>query len=239
MRFDADLKVVMKANPGRPIKSVAKNISKGGAMIISNANYKLDAIVDIKMTFSSGNCFSSTAKILRKIPYAEGNFSYGVEFSDISGDNSKIINSEIAQYEREFLKSLNILREYKNKSESVFDTKIAIISYQADESYEIRETLVKIGAEDFQVYHNFKFYTGFFAEEQPKVVIIDAEKINDEILDIIQNITGEFQGMYIVLLVPIEYAGQKYDLGVESEKINILYTPLIYDEFEKEIVKYL
>jgi len=63
-----------------------------------------------------------------------------------------------------------------------FDTKIVIFSSDIDESYDIRESLIKLGAENFDVINNFKFYFDYLTEEKPKLVIIDTNTLNDEVV---------------------------------------------------------
>jgi len=58
------------------------------------------------------------------------------------------------KFEEKYFKSLSIFREYKRTSDMRFDTKIVIFSSDIDESYDIRESLIKLGAENFDVINN-------------------------------------------------------------------------------------
>jgi len=239
VRFDTNLKVIILKSNGKPIESYAKNISRGGAMLVTCEDIEMNSSIDIKIIFESGNNFNSIAKILRKSPDKDNGYSYGVEFIEINDDNNEIINKEISKYEKEYLKSLSILREYTKKDDICYDTKVSILSYDKDESYEIREVLVKLGAENFDIFHNFKYYADYFIEEKPKIVIADVDEVNSEILEVIENICETFPEMYIVLLLPLSYIEKKEELEGIPDRVDVLYKPLIYDEFEKEILKYL
>ncbi|MCX8129178.1 MAG: PilZ domain-containing protein [Clostridia bacterium] len=238
MRFDTNLKVTLEVKD-RLIESIAKNISRGGAMVVSGADIELNSLISIKITFTSQNSFTATARVLRKSVDGEKGFSYGIQFVEISEDNNKIFNKEILKYEREYLKTLDILKEYTNKNDSYFDAKISILCYDADESYEIREILVKIGAENFEIFHNFKFYSDFFSEEKPKVVVIDTDNLNDEIAEMLQQLTLGFPDIQIMLLIPLGDQETEESGNIVPKGVSVLYKPLIYNEFEKEMLKYL
>ncbi|HEX3030255.1 MAG TPA: PilZ domain-containing protein [Clostridia bacterium] len=238
-RFDTNLKVVIEKEEGKNIESTAKNISKGGAMIVTKDDIKPNSIVNIKIIFESGNQVDALSKILRKSSDKDNNYSYGIQFIRINGFSDKIIDKEISKYEKEYLKSLNILREYTNKNVICFDTKLSILSFDKEESYEIREALVKLGAENFDIFHDFKYYAGYFIDEKPKIVIFDLDEFNPEALQVIKNINNTFPEIYIVVLLPMDYLKKEDEISGIADNNILLYKPLIYDEFEREIIKYL
>jgi hypothetical protein len=131
-----------------PDGSMIKNISKGGAMVVTSRDVEVGAAVKLKVKFDSGNVFTSLARVLRKQPKENGVYSYGVQFINMSAEDSVIINQELSAYEKEILKSLTLFRKYKRKNLENFSTKISILSYDAEGSYEIREGLIKLGAEN-------------------------------------------------------------------------------------------
>lgn len=239
MRFDSNLKVSIKAKGNHSSENIAKNISKGGAMILSNVQWEVNTTVNLTMTFDSGNSFKAAARIVRKGIAGDHQFTYGIEFIRMTEKDNKIINNEISLYEKEYLKSLNILRAYKKKEEVVFDTPIALLSYEQDESYEIRETLVKMGAENFQVFHKSKYYADFFYNEPPKIVIVDSTEWGEEILGTIQNIVAEFANIYLIFITSLTAEEKLKTYDFKSHRISVLFKPLIYNEFESEMIKYL
>jgi len=240
MRYDTNLSVVISTGTGACGGSTVKNISRGGAMIISGADISAGTSVELSITFDSGNAFTSIAKVIRKSVCDNGLFGYGVEFTDISPECSRTINREISKYEMEYLKSLDIFREFKKGKSIFFDTRIAILCFDNNDNYSIKEALVKLGAENFEAYHNFRMYAGFFEEEQPKLVIIDAHCFSPDIMETVNFFRSVHPDIPILLVLPVEASksGETDKLeGLAGE--DILYKPLIYNEFEQAIVKYL
>jgi len=210
------------------------NLSKGGAMITSSAGFAVNDIIEIFTSFASGNSFRTMAKILRKQNAQYGGYSYGIQFINTAEENIKILNMEIANLERAYF---NSLKDFK-KSQSAFDTKFAIFSTDTDESYDIREALVKLGAENFDVVNNFKFYFGFISEEKPKFIIFDLSSIDEEICELVKNIKTDFPELDILIILPIEYQENEEFCNIINE-YDVLFKPLIYNEFEDKIIKYL
>ena len=239
MRFDTNLKISVNTNSETPVESVMRNISRGGAMIVSQEDLEINSLTNLQITFNSGNCFTVIAKVARKSACEANHFSYGLQFVEVSESSSTIINKVILKYEKEYLKSLHILREIVKKKRSYYDAKIMIFSQDEDESYEIREVLVKLGAENFDVLQDVKFYTDLFIEEKPRIIIIDASIIDERITDIVQDINTVFPEIHIILLMPIEYAQRNELIDPILGRASALYKPLVYNEFQEEIIKYL
>jgi len=210
------------------------NISKGGAMVAVDADLSVNEIIEMSTTFKSGVCFKTKAEILRKQNMQGKGFTYGVHFVNTSEENVRNLNHEITRLEKSYFSSL---REYK-KLQSGFDTKFAIFSTDVDESYDIRESLVKIGAENFDVVNNFKFYFDFISEEKPKFIIFDLSEMDEEISNLIGNVGKEFPQLEILLIVPIKYQ-QNEEFRHVINGHDVLFKPLIYNEFEDKIIKYL
>lgn len=215
-------------------EAVVLNLSKGGAMLFTKADFASNRIVEISATFVSGICFATKAQILRKQTVQNKGYNYGVQFFNTSEEDLNNLNAEIAKLEKEYFSSL---REYK-KSQSTFDTKFAIFSSDVDESYGIREALVKLGAENFDVVNNFKFYGGFISEEKPKFIILDLSTVDNEVEKLIENIRADFPQMAVLMILPIKYQ-QDEEFKHFINKLDVLFKPLIYNEFEDKIIKYL
>jgi hypothetical protein len=194
----------------------------------------INDVIDFAVSFESGLCFKSKAQILRKQNMQNEGYNYGLQFIHTSEDDSRNLNNEIGKLEKAYFSSL---REYK-KSESEFDAKFAIFSSDIDESYDIREALVKLGAENFDVINNFKFYIGFMAEEKPKFIIIDLSIMDDDVANLIENIKTDFPQVGILMILQIAYQQDGEFINV-IDKLDVLYKPLIYNEFEDRIIKYL
>ncbi|TYQ15081.1 UNVERIFIED_CONTAM: PilZ domain-containing protein [Acetivibrio alkalicellulosi] len=217
---------------------LVRNISKGGAMFLSKNELNLSDLIWIKLQFPSRNYVVSKAKVLRKIIADDNTFSYGIQFEQIEDQYKCVFDDEIKKLEKEYFNSLNILRDYKNTTSSNYETKIAIFSYDIQGSYEVREWLIKLGAQNFDVISDLRFYHEYVEEEKPKIIIIDALDINEEIIGIIENINYEYPDTCLLTLLPIELREDKR-LNDIKKSSDILLRPLIYDEFEGEIIKYL
>lgn len=252
IRFDIDMKSGIKeredgsnknVNQGQKCDSLwteatIKNISKGGAMFISNTKLDFDSTIDIKLNFDSSGGIVASAKVLRVSDYKNGEFGYGVQFIDMDKNDRDILNAEISKYEDKYFESLTTLREFKRISDMRFDTKIVIFSSDVDESYDIRESLIKLGAENFDVINNFKFYFDYLTEEKPKLVIVDTNTLDDEVVNTIKNIKTDFSDMQVQLILPIELMEEGI-LNTLASEDEVLFKPLIYNEFEDRIIKYL
>ncbi|MCX7709823.1 MAG: PilZ domain-containing protein [Clostridia bacterium] len=238
-RFDTDLKVVIKTKESKALESKAKNISRGGAMILSCEEMDEGAEVGIQIAFDSGNLFKTDARIMRRFKESSGLFGYGIQFIGTTESNNKIINKEISLYESEYLKSLTVLRDYRKHGEMRFDTKISIFSYDPDESYGIREELIKLGAENFEVYHNFRFASEFFAEEMSRTAIIDAVELDQAVVGTVHGISESFPEIKVLLVLPLEYVEKPEVEKCVKGSVSVLYKPLICGEFEDGIIKYL
>lgn len=86
--------------------------------------------------------------------------------------------------------------------------------------------------------NNFKFYFGFLSEEKPKFIIFDSSKMDDEVANLIENIKAEFPQVEVLLILPIVYQQAK-EFEHVFNRLDVLYKPLIYNEFEDKIIKYL
>ncbi|MCX7749415.1 MAG: PilZ domain-containing protein [Clostridia bacterium] len=236
IRFDTNLKVFFELEEGR-FEGVAKNLSKGGAMVSTEKDLPESLPIKIHAVFDSGASFSTTIKVLRR-SRVQQNYMYGIQFTDIPEEGLTVLNREISMLERDYFRSLNMLKEYNKKSDVYLDTKIVILSYDADESYEIREELVKLGAENFQLYSNFKFYVDFFIEEKPKIAVIDANVLDEEISVMVKSIYEGFPEIDVILLIPM-HEGENECIKFLPAKTTVLYKPLICNEFEEIIIKYL
>lgn len=210
------------------------NLSKGGLMVSTSADFTSNDLIEVYVTFASGISFKTKAQILRKQSIQNKGYYYGVQFVDTSEGDLESLSEEIATLEKAYF---NSLRVYK-KSESTFDTKFAIFSSDVDESFGIREALVKLGAENFDVVNNFKFYFGFISEEMPKFIILDLSMLDNEVEKIIESIGADFPQLGVLLILPIQYQ-QDNEFKHIINKLDVLFKPLIYNEFEDKIIKYL
>ncbi|NLD45864.1 MAG: PilZ domain-containing protein [Clostridiaceae bacterium] len=248
IRFDTNLESEIRYNdcnikPGEKdadkwIACMVKNISKGGAMIEAGSEMDLNSEVEVRITLNSGKSFLSTAEVLRKSKTEDNKFIYGVKFLEVSQEGTEILNQEIKRLENEYFTCLNPLREYNKTTEAGIDTKVLIMSDDPDESYDLRESLIKLGVQNFDIMKNFMFYCEFFREEKLNLIIIDTQFLSEDVRKLIENINNTLPEINILLALPIESMEECNEL-IESNKVDILFKPLIYNEFEDKIIKYL
>lgn len=242
-RFDTSLRAVIKAENGLTDEVEIKNLSIGGAMVVTSVHIGINTILDIDIFLSSEDHFSVKAMVVRKEGH-EGNLSnYGVKFIDQSFESQKVIACQIGEYEKQYLSRLKEYREFTNKAKSYKDTSIAIFSQSIDDSNDIKESLVKLGAENFSVFYNLKFYLDYFEEQRPMVAILDIDEFNSEAGEFIQDICQNFCDIRLVVMLPIEYSqdqGAESGLRIPTNTIvEVMYKPLIFDEFEKKMLEIL
>ncbi|HEX9058563.1 MAG TPA: PilZ domain-containing protein, partial [Clostridia bacterium] len=145
IRYDTDLHARVFDECGADTDCIVKNISRGGVMLLSKTKIS-QSNVKVKIFFKSGNSISANARFARETE-ANGEYVYGIGFIEIDEKDRIILNAEIGSLEGEYLKSLNFLKEYINKG-AVIDTEVAVLC-TSDGSMDIRESLTKMGAENF------------------------------------------------------------------------------------------
>jgi|BioPla2DNA2_1021312.scaffolds.fasta_scaffold22822_3 hypothetical protein len=222
------------ASTNQYFEATILNLSMGGLMVATSADFASNDFIEVNVTFESGISFKTKAQILRKQSIQNERYFYGVKFIDTSKDDLVNLSEEITKLEKTYFNSLKIGK----KSQSTFDTRFAIFSTDVDESYSIREALVKLGAENFDVLTNFKFYYRFISEEKPKFMILDLNSIDNEVEKVIENIGSDFPQLSTLLILPISYQQEDKFKHIIS-KLDVLFKPLIYNEFEDKIIKYL
>ncbi len=235
IRYDTHLHARVFDGSGVETDCIVKNISRGGIMLLSKTKV-LQKDVKAKIFFESGNSISANTRLARETE-TDGTYIYGIGFVEMDEKDRIILNAEIGKLEGEYLKSLNFLKEYINQG-TVIDTEVAVLC-TSDGSMDIRESLTKMGAENFDIFYNYKVYSDFYENEHPKLVIIDAEEINDDVLNAVDNIKSAYAAINQVLIVPMEAESQITLYEELLSDIEIIYKPLVCNEFDETILKYL
>lgn len=239
VRYETDHEVLVLTQAGDYVKSIAKNISEGGVMFLCASDVGLDMLTELEIDFGPFGLFRSKGKILRKSWYDQRQLSYGVQFVDTSEKNEQVLRKGITQYEKEYSRMMNALQPEKGSWKSKYQTAIGIFSLGRQESYEIKESLVKLGAGNFSVFHDFSFYIDFFSDEKPRLAIIEADCLEEELTKNIADLKNSFPAVTVIAVLPVQER-EAYD-HAEAEELGLIvvYKPLIYNEFEETIIKYL
>lgn len=239
VRYETELPMVLHAQEGIRGESIGKNISEGGAMFLFDKNIVIGSLIELEVDFGNLGLFRSKGKVLRKIWYDSAYFSYGVQFVDISEENEQVLRRGLSEYEKKYFKSLDELRGVKSHGLQRYETVICIFSVSNRENYDIGENLVKLGAGNFTVFHDFKFYVDYFTEEKPKLAIIEADSIDEKIAQGIMALHSGFPDVKIVIILPVQEMCKSSTEVLDLPELDIFYKPLIYNEFEEKIIKYL
>ena len=237
-RFNVDLDAYVYYNNLRYPSNKVKNLSIGGVLFESENKYEQGEIIEIEIQLKSGKKFNALSKIMR-CDRSEDIYVYGIQFIKFSNEDTIIINKEITSYEKEYFDSLDILKAYKKEESEESDICLTVLSYDIDESYEIREILYKIGINNYDVIHNFKFFYEYFENENPSVVIIDSNELDSDISKIGKLIKKNFPAIRVLLILPIEARNEINSIKLIEENIDIYYKSQDIGEFQKYILDYI
>jgi hypothetical protein len=237
-RYDTDLKVDVDFKDGQMMEGYVKNISLNGALIsLAELKFQVHDIIKVNIFLSTKNKLYTNAKIQRAF-INNNRVEYGIEFIDIENKTYEILKEEIMKYEKKLFNKFNLINKTTDISEVIYKKKILILNYNKFENVDIRETLSKIGAKNYEVLYNFDFYIEYFEFEKPEIVIIDADICGDKIKNTLDKIKSNFPNIKIIVIIPYEFA--KIEKVKESTKdLTVLYRPLVYNEFEEVIIWYL
>ena len=242
IRFDTNIKCNIfykdDTNTEKTIKGIINNLSKGGASITTENSFYINEFLNIKINFQLEKLFETKAKIVRK-NILENDLNYlGLKFIETTQENKDILTKGILKFEKIYLGSLEAVKEFELKNKVKYDVRIVIFSNDPDESYDIREALIKLNAQNFDVVQNVEHYKEFISEINPKIIIFDTKIMNEEIIEILNNIQKNHIEKDLFLIVPIDYL-ENQEVFKDLKNIEIMYKPLISDEFKDMILKYL
>ncbi len=215
------------------------NLSKGGALFNTDIDLSTKSQTFLKIYFHNNIIFDSPVEIARKINTLKEEYSYGFQFKGINQDNLRILYNEIRKLEMEYFKSLDGLREYIKKSESFYETKIAIISDDIDESYDIRESLTKLGAYNFEILNDLDYYKDFLIDLDPQIIIMDINILSVSTLKVLDVINADLEKCSQFLILPIDQFDKWEEVKKDYKNFEALFKPLIFNEFEDRILKCL
>jgi hypothetical protein len=239
MRFEAQLNGAVDAGEDGLFHGTVRNISRGGALIEIHHSLVMEDVITVRIGFEPGRIFQARARVLRRLEQKTGSCQFGLQFLEMTHKNRKLLEEEIFRLEISYLKSIYRLKKYENKSNTYYDTKIAIFSPEEDENCEIREVLIRLGAENFEIFRSLRFHSEYFLEEKPSLLIVEMENDGASALETLVRIRQSFPGLRMILILPLSEEAEVNADRLMGEGMSVLYKPLIYNEFEQEIIKYL
>jgi len=218
-RYDVDINTTIDKD-----ECTIKNISKSGARIVSNYEYKDEFYLNI-------NNLKIRCKIARKNKYNV--FDYGVYFMDL--DNK--IDEEI----QKLISSLGGLDEYSkyiNKKENGINKKIFIYSKELEFTRTINKVLFSFKAYNADLFYNYDFVIDLYEKEKPNLVLLNCIYFDDNIKKLSNKISKLYNDINIFIFIDMD--NQDEDLkNYETEKIHFIYKPFFAGEIEELFYKYL
>ena len=237
-RFNVELDAYVYYNDLRYPSNKVKNLSVGGVLFESENKYEQGELIEIEIQLKSGKKFSALSKIMR-CDKNKDIYVYGIQFIKYSNEDNIIISKEITSYEKEYFDSLNILKDYNKEESEETDICLTVLSYDIDESYEIREIFYKIGINNYDVIHNFKFFYEYFENENPSIVIIDSNILDSEVSKIGKLVKKNFPDKRVLLILPQETKNEINSIKLMEENIDVYYKSGDLGEFQKYILDYI
>ena len=236
-RYDTSLGVNMCTEDRETLDGVLKNLSLGGALITTEHQINKNSITQINIHLDKDIVIKTNIRIARESYDQEREeYNYGVEFVDVSKENYQILKKTVRKFEKTTFNSFNLLNDFENKDITTYNKRIIIFDYNDIEKVDIRESLAKMSAQNYEVIYDFTYYVDFFLSEEIDITIIDMEKLNDKNSNLIESINKNFPNITVIVVMPYEYLNEKIEF---LKGIKVLYRPLVHNEFEDEIIKYL
>lgn len=236
-RYDTSLGVDVFRVNRETLDGTLKNVSIGGALITTVHMLEESNITRINIHLDKDIVIDNEVKLVRtSYDQERGEYNYGVEFINVSKKNYEILKNAVRKFEKTTFNSFNLLNDFVNKDIIVYNKRIIIFDYNEVEKVDIRESLVKMGAQNYEVIYDFSYYVDFFLSEEIEIVIVDVEKLCEKSEGLINAIKSNFPNITLIAVMPYEYMNAELEI---LKNIKVLYRPLVHNEFEDEVIKYL
>lgn len=208
-----------------------KDISLDGASFNTSFGdfHTLDE-AEVDIVFDSGSKITLKGNILRDIK-TEYAFS-GIEFIGLSDNVTLAFKEELRGIEKAHLLPLGMVRKYLNKTK-VFNKKVALYSTNCDVIYYVIGLIFLIGIQNYEVYNDFRRFKTDALVEKPDVVLVEVEKMNDDILCVIKYTRERLKGTPIVVVLPFNFQDKIHIYQKELEGVTILHKPIAESQLEE------
>jgi len=225
-------------NDNEKLPCKVMNLSLGGAMVSCERNISKEKEIFFKCDLIGNYEIGVSTHIVRSIELKNGGYSFALEFEKVDSQSEMILRKVLLDLEKGYIKNLGDLKQISRNNLNV-NTPIVVFDLCMHEDLDVKEVLGNLGIGDYIVFHDFKVYTDFFMEENPRLIIIDADEITDELLSEINNIKASFLKLSIILVLPMQTIEAKCLNILSKNCVDLVFKPFIYNEFENVIVKHL
>lgn len=234
IRYDTDEKGTAICGNDKKISCTIQNLSLGGALVYSKNNISNES--EIALRSGLFNEITIAANIVRAIRDKNDGYYYGVEFTNVNNQTEMMLRKILLKLEKEYLLNMKNFKQVRGNGNSL-TSGIAVFDIKSHESLDVKEVLGNLGIIGYTLFHDFKVYTDYFTEENPKLAIIDCDALTEEILTELNNISTIFPGTNIIVVMPMQNFDVKLSSILEDSKIGLIYKPFIYNELEDDIKK--
>lgn len=241
-RYEVSMKGMLYDAKDQMVECSIRNISRGGIGCICTTRIDIPEEPVIEIILKEGDHIKISTQVIRKIHLESGVISLGIQFKEVENEVQQKLDAALERLEAEFEEEFPYAKYVsipKEERETTIDTKVLLISQDALFRRIVKKQLLVLGVAHIEIVPHFKFFINFFEKEQTKIVLIDLDKGNEETEHIIEKISSVFPNMPILAFKT--FSGEEVETYSWSQldNVHILYKPLIQNELEDMIAKYL
>lgn len=247
IRYETNLKSsVDMADGSRPIKCTVRNISRGGAGIVSESADidRSGAEVYLSINLRRNKTVKLKAKVLRKTETTVGGkkyYSYGLQFQELSHEQScqltGIISGIVEGYEKLKRDSAAAISSAALRA-SGGRSRVVLIGNNPEVTSQIRMCLESLGIDELSVLKDIVFLRTYLEKEKPKIVVIDRDSSDGSGFKDAVTLAGAYPDIRFFLVCDYDDDGSRTSSEMPTN-IELLYKPFINSEIEERFIKYI
>jgi hypothetical protein len=237
-RLDISIGVSISGEDGNTYDGIIQNISEGGASFISTINADLSNELNLNIQIDQTQRLTTMSKILSKKGMDNNFYNYGVKFINLNKNAMKALANKMEDIKKS---TCQMRKEYRIVPHGAYqeNCNIAVLSYDILSSKYIEDALVNIGTKNYYMVGTYGALKASIVEEEPCLIIVDGTKSNEaRVSSAINKLTDLFENINIILIVPLKFENIGENI-TQNNTVDIMYYPLIQDELEQILLKYL
>lgn len=247
IRYETNLKSSLdRADGSRPVRCTVKNISKGGAGILSDDGSIDENGAEVYLNINMGRNQTAKfkARVLRKTEATTGRkkcYSYGLQFQDLTHEQScrltDIISGIVEGYEKLKRDSAAAISSTALRTAGGHP-RVVLVGNNPDVISQMRTCLKSFGIDELSVLQNIVFLRAYLEKEKPKIVIIDRDGSDSSGFEVAAGLAGEYSDIRFFLVCDYGSDMVQADSG-RPANMELLYKPFISSEIEERFIKYI